>query len=77
MSQFSGIYSQTLATAKLKVACVNATESEQDKGRREEIDLHHKGSFLLVLQHKVIGQSKVISQSVSTQQRIHQLAEKY
>lgn len=33
MSQFSEIYPQTLATAKLKVACVNATEAEQTKVR--------------------------------------------
>lgn len=52
MSQFS----EMLATAKLKMACVNAAESEEVQGKRREVDLHDKGLFLLILRHKVVGQ---------------------
>lgn len=55
MSQFSKIYSQMLASAKIKVACVNATESEEDKGKKTEVDVYDKVSFLLILQDKVVG----------------------
>lgn len=45
---------------KIKFACVNATESEQDEGKRTGEDMYDKGSFLLITHPSAQGVRPVV-----------------